>query len=251
MLTAGLQTIVIAISHVRDEGKPIPQVQQFLVDLLKYNDNASNNWSDAFYITSVIAALGSPFMQQSVKDQSELLGPYYEPLPEQALVHSAVDEVTRYINLDRLVPSYHNTITIAGIEWRVKMMMASLIPLDMRFLLAYTREGNYGAVRSAAFEGLLLLRGLQEKIIARYIFAVLRFDSNRIVQRRLAQSLVENLPILAAMDDLTAPENGHVEESALTSKKSEKDQVENLLKALRTHVGRSITLRDSMMAVLL
>lgn len=221
------------------------------MDLLKYNDNASNNWSDAFYITSIIAALGSPFMSQTLKDQSELMGPYYEPLPEQALINSAVDEVTRYINLDRLVPSYHNIITIAGIEWKVKMMMASLVPLDMRFLLAYTREGNYAAVRSAAFEGVLLLRGLQEKIIARYLFAVLRFDSNRIVQRRLSQSLVENLPILAAMDDLTAPENGYLDDGSHASKKSEKDQVDNLLKALRTHVGRSITLRDSMMSVLL
>ena len=40
------QTIIIAISHARDERSfTFPQVQQFLVDLLKYNDNAQNNVS--------------------------------------------------------------------------------------------------------------------------------------------------------------------------------------------------------------
>lgn len=106
-------------------------------------------------------------------------------------------------------------------------------------------------MRSAAFDGLLLLRALQDKVIARYIFAVLRFDSCRLVQRRLAQSLVENLPILAAMDDLAGQETGYVEEDAKASKKSSSTSVESMLKALRNSIGRSIMLRDSMMAVIL
>lgn len=33
----------MAISHVRDEkGKPFPQIQEFLLGLLKYNDNSTN-----------------------------------------------------------------------------------------------------------------------------------------------------------------------------------------------------------------
>jgi transcription initiation factor TFIID subunit 2 len=103
----------------------------------------------------------------------------------------------------------------------------------------------------AAFDGLLLLRALQEKVIARYVLAVLRFDSCRIVQRRLAQSLVENLPILAAMDELSGQEAGYVEEDAKAAQKQSSQSVDSLLKALRNSVGRSIMLRDSMMAVLL
>ena len=113
------------------------------------------------------------------------------------------------------------------------------------------REGNYPIVRIAAFDGLLLLRSLQEKVIARYIFAVLRFDSCRVVQRRLAQSLVENLPILAAMDELSSQEPGYIEEEARLPQKPASQSVESLLKVLRNSVGRSIMLRDSMMAVML
>lgn len=88
-------------------------------------------------------------------------------------------------------------------------------------------------------------------MIARYIFAVLRFDSCRLVQRRLAQSLVENLPILAAMDDLVGQDAGYIEEESKSLQKSSSQSVESMLKALRNSVGRSIMLRDSMMAVIL
>ena len=131
-------------------------------------------------------------------------------------------------------------------------MMASLIPLDTRLLLAYTREGNYVPVRVAAFEGLLLLRALQEKIIARYILAVLRYDTSRIVQRRIAAAIVDNLPILAAMDEMHAPESGYFEEdNHKHSNKQHNQSVDSLLKSLRNSVGRSIMLRDSIMSVML
>lgn len=128
--------------------------------------------------------------------------------------------------------------------------MISRQTLSLTFI-EYAREGNYPAVRSAAFDGLLLLRALQEKVIARYIFAVLRFDTCRLVQRRLAQSLVDNLPVLAAMDDLAGQDTGYIEEDARAAQKPASQSVDAMLKALRNSVGRSIMLRDSMMAVLL
>jgi transcription initiation factor TFIID subunit 2 len=91
-----------------------------LVDLLTYNDNAQNGYSDSFYITTIIAALGNTFVSANTKDQSEFSaaanGSNFSAPKEQQLLHAAVDEVTRYTNLDRLVPSYHNVITVAGIE---------------------------------------------------------------------------------------------------------------------------------------
>ena len=108
------KTIVIALSHVRDDQQAIPQVTQLLIDLLKYNDNSSNTYTDAFYITCVIAALGSPFASGSFRELDDsTLQPH---LAEEVLLRNAVDEVTRYTNLDKLVPSYHNLITVAAIE---------------------------------------------------------------------------------------------------------------------------------------
>jgi transcription initiation factor TFIID subunit 2 len=55
------------------------------------------------------------------------------------LIANAVDEVSRYVNLDRLVPSYRNLITLSGLEWKFKMMFAGLIPADLKTFFAYSR----------------------------------------------------------------------------------------------------------------
>ena len=125
------KTLIVAISHIRDEkGNPFPQIQQFLVDLLTYNDNAQNGYSDSFYITTIIAALGNTFVSANTRDQSEFAavpnGSNFSAPKEQQLLHAAVDEVTRYTNLDRLVPSYHNVITVAGIEVRVLLLQTQV-----------------------------------------------------------------------------------------------------------------------------
>lgn len=112
------KALIVAVSHIRDErGNAFPQIQRFLTDLLTYNDNAQNKFSDGYYITTIIAALGNPFVSASNRDQSEFASlNYLDAAPEQAVLNVAVDEVSRYANLDRLVPSYHNVVTVAAIE---------------------------------------------------------------------------------------------------------------------------------------
>lgn len=57
---------------------------------------------------------------------------------DEILVQS-VEELDRYMEMDRLVPSYQNVVTIAGLECRIKLTLAGLVPLDIRRFLSYTR----------------------------------------------------------------------------------------------------------------
>lgn len=58
-----------------------------------------------------------------------------DEMPEEAVLTAAVDEVNRYANLDRLVPSYHNIITVAAIEVR-KMLVPPYSLLMMSITVA-------------------------------------------------------------------------------------------------------------------
>lgn len=42
----------------------------------------------------------------------------FEEVQGNAYLQSAIEEIERYMSADRLVPSYHNAITISGIEVR-------------------------------------------------------------------------------------------------------------------------------------
>ncbi|GAA5910197.1 hypothetical protein JCM8208_006756 [Rhodotorula glutinis] len=242
------KAVLTAVSMVRDEhGQTPPVIQQFLVDLLTYNDNLGNKYSDAHYITSIMHALSHALVNVLPRAESELLT---EVDANENLV-PAVQEVERYLSADRLVPSYHNIVTVAGIEFKLKLTLASLIPEDRMSLFNYTRDGNYPPVRMAAFDALLLLNPLQDVMpLVRYLFAVMRDDSSRLVQRRLAQSVLESLPILVAVQDLAPPDPSASDGAGGGDAKKERDELANVLKSLRKKPGRSMNYRTSLLQTL-
>lgn len=130
--------------------------------------------------------------------------------------------------------------------------MRSVPPLSLsrrRSLTCFplNSDGNYPPVRIAAFDALLLLNPLQDVMpLVRYLFSVMRDDSSRLVQRRLAASVLESLPILAAVQDLAPPDPGA--EDSKDEKK--RDELANVLKALRKKPGRSMNYRTSLLTTL-
>lgn len=137
------------------------------------------------------------------------------------------------------------------LQFKLKLTLASLIPEDRMTLFNYTRDGNYPPVRIAAFDALLLLNPLQDVMpLVRYLFAVMRDDSSRLVQRRLAQSVLESLPILVAMQDLAPPDPNAGDGAAGGDAKKERDELANVLKSLRKKPGRSMNYRTSLLQTL-
>ncbi|KAG1450870.1 hypothetical protein G6F46_007102 [Rhizopus delemar] len=50
---------VVAFAQIRDERGLTPvKIRQFLLDLLRYNDNIGNEFSDCYYVATLISALG-------------------------------------------------------------------------------------------------------------------------------------------------------------------------------------------------
>lgn len=124
------------------------------------------------------------------------------------------------------------------------MTMANLIPKDVVPFFGYTREGNYPAVRIAAFDALLLLNTLDLIPFIRYYFSVIRNDSSLLVRRRLAQSILESLPILISMGDLAVPvKKGLAFEEEGAEKMAELSNMDQTLRQLRNTVGKSIAYR--------
>ncbi|KAK4051913.1 hypothetical protein OIV83_002618 [Microbotryomycetes sp. JL201] len=245
------KTLLTAISMVRDgSGQTPPVVLQFLLDLLQYNDNLGNK-ANTYYIVSIMNALSHALVAVAAKETSTLGGgdqSYMEEVEGNQFLEPAIQEIERYMNADRLVPSYHNAITVAGIEWKLKLTLACLIPEDRMSFFVYTRDGNYPPVRIAAFDALLLLNPLQDHFpLVRYFFSVLREDSSRLVQRRLGEAILDSLPVLASMHDLAAPEIVFDEEDG---KKKDKDPIEKQLKALRKKPGRSLNFRQCLLQTL-
>ena len=250
------RAIIQAVSRVRDEHGQAPAlVKRFLINVLRYNDNSANKYSDEFYIASLITAIAFVLIPA---DNNAASQPTSQELEENALLlQAAVDEVERCRELDMLVPSFHNIISIAALDFHAATMMANMKPVDYLIFFAYTRQGNYAPLRIAAFNGLVLMRGLQHKIIARYLFAVLRSDESSVVKRALARAILESLAVAIACNEFgeLKPRSSLYLEgdpaAAYQAETTRERDLENVLRSLRKEVGRSAAIREGFMAALL
>ncbi|WFD44718.1 hypothetical protein MPSI1_003388 [Malassezia psittaci] len=264
------RALINAIARVRDhQGKAHLLVQRFLINLLKYNDNSTNKFVDDFYLASIINALAScliPADTGMLSARTPGIHDEYSP-QEVDLREQAITEVERLQELDRLVPSFHNVVTLATLDFHLALVFANLRPVNLPLFLEYTREGNFTPVRLAALNSLLLLKGLHHKVLARYYFALLVSDTNHLVKVHLARGMCEALAVAMATNELSFSRTRTGNETNDTLQEANTSAIENLgeqqakrlqeevhydamLKFLRKEIGRSASVREGFLAAI-
>lgn len=102
---------------VRTADKKSPrEAVEFILQLLKYNDNNGNPYSDVFWLASMVQSVGElEFEQQSIEHLASLL-----------------KRLDRLLQFDRLMPSYNGVLTISCIRTltQIALKLSDFIPLD-------------------------------------------------------------------------------------------------------------------------
>ncbi|XP_015584210.2 transcription initiation factor TFIID subunit 2 isoform X1 [Ricinus communis] len=103
-----LEAIPQAVAMVRSADKKSPrEAIEFVLQLLKYNDNTGNPYSDVFWLAALVQSVGQlEFGQQSVVFLSSLL-----------------KRIDRLLQFDRLMPSYNGILTISCIRTLVQLAL--------------------------------------------------------------------------------------------------------------------------------
>lgn len=243
------RALIQAIGSVRNErGRTLPQVKKFLISLLRYNDNSKNKYVDDFYTATIISCLAGAFVARN-SNWGQYVPSDEDPdaVDDDALLQAGRAEIDRFQELDKLVPSFHNVVTLACIDFQANMMLANLFPVNLPMLHAYTRQGNFVPVRTTALDYLLLLFGLQHKILTRYFLSLLRTDESRTTKRSLARSICQSLAVAVVIGERR--ENAFVEDAL--NQRNEAQQLDDVLKTIRREVGRSASVREGFLDALL
>ncbi|KAJ6623113.1 hypothetical protein B0H10DRAFT_2011228 [Mycena sp. CBHHK59/15] len=257
------KSLINAISRIRFlNGKSPSVVRRFLIDQLKYNDNTSNPYADGFYICTIISAAAYATVSTASPERGELLPSEVrtEYNEEDAdLLQQTLVEVDRYKSMDRLIPSTHNNVTIAALEFYLVLSVANLIPSAPIQFFPLTREGNYTQVRIAAFDGLFMTKWYTPPIM-KYVLAVMAHDPSRVIRRHVARNACQSLALLVQMgemklnskdsESLLIEEDGSIPEK---NKESRRSEMEAMIKALRKdkEVGKNEAFRELMMPLAL
>ena len=120
-------------------------------------------------------------------------------------------------------------------------------------------EGNYLGVRLAAFDGLMLMKWYSSKTLIRYVMGVITSDPSRVIRQHVARGVLESFAILFSIGDIPwvgnkaqdilieEDSNGPVAEK----KNPRKKELETMTKSLRALAGKSQSMREGVMPVLL
>uniref|UniRef100_A0A0E0B2U2 Transcription initiation factor TFIID subunit 2 n=1 Tax=Oryza glumipatula TaxID=40148 RepID=A0A0E0B2U2_9ORYZ len=112
-----LEAIPHAVALVRSADKSSPkEAIEFILQLLKYNDNNGNVYSDVYWLSAMVQAIGElEFGQQGV-----------------GLLSSLLKRIDRLLQFDNFMPGYNGVLTVSCIRTlaRIAQRVSSSICLD-------------------------------------------------------------------------------------------------------------------------
>ncbi|KAH8552281.1 hypothetical protein BGW37DRAFT_304462 [Umbelopsis sp. PMI_123] len=185
------KAVVAAFALIRDENGlcPLP-VCKLLLDLLKYNDNTGNEMEDSYYVCALINAVADAVMPISSVDP-DLVDP-----KRRMFVDAAIAEIERYRTRDIVIPSYRNIVTVNCLQVYTGFMLSGLMKTDLMLFMNYSRYGNYEDIRIVAFDSILLLCGLSDSTILKYMLDIAQHDPSAYIRHYVARALLVALGLM-------------------------------------------------------
>ncbi|KAF2261860.1 hypothetical protein CC78DRAFT_521139 [Lojkania enalia] len=248
-----------AVSQIKGaDGRAPMRVKRFLLDLIRYNDNRGNEYSDDYYVATLMSALADS-LASGRKAQDPTLS-LEDEAEEFEFTRKSIEEMSRHQRLDEWIPTYQNIYTTTALECGLKLMSRRVIPLTPTEFLQYTRIGNAENVRLKAWECLIALGMITKDSIIRFLVHEMSTDPSPSVRASLIRIFCNALGQLAIGDlpkfDLPAePTNGDLvieRDEGPSDRAAEfaRRTLDGACKGLKTDLEDNIALREALEAAL-
>ncbi|KAL1878604.1 hypothetical protein VTK73DRAFT_7685 [Phialemonium thermophilum] len=191
-----------AIASIRGENGRCPRTARaFLLDLLLFNDNSNNEFSDQFYVVSLLKALTTSLINDKYEEDRELIFTLKMDDDDDAefkqFIEKTIEEIDSYRRMDEWTFSYQNIWTTTALECKMRLMKARVIPTAPLEFLQYLQDDNLDLVRIKAFECLVELGMLSRPPILRLLLSVLSTDSSPFVRDSLFRIFCRGIAAIA------------------------------------------------------
>ena len=251
-----------AMARVRNtEGKCPREARKFIFDLLKYNDNGNNEYSDYYYTSNLMTALANSLIPVKQKGDGIVYGAEEDEDELAAFRQAAVEEIERYRRMDEWILSYQNIYTRTALSCKKALMKAKIIPHNPAELFAYTHDGTMDLVRLEAFDGMTELGCLSNDNLLKYFISVMSTDASPFVRRKMYETFFLWLGAVALgeysntssspatpeqdMDGDTLIVEDVVSQEAKKALLARTTSIEGALKALREELKDNKVLQDA------
>ncbi|KAH5052301.1 transcription initiation factor TFIID subunit 2 [Parastagonospora nodorum] len=173
-----------AISKIKGEDGRAPlEAKRFLLDIIRYNDNRGNEYSDDYYISTLMHCLADCLTANKSGDM-ELLDAETER-DEFEFTKKAIEELTRHQRLDEWIPTYQNVYTTTALDCARKLIMNRVTPFKPSEFLQYAQLGNADNVRLKAWDCLVRLGMLRKDAVLKFLMHDIRSDPSPYFRKQL------------------------------------------------------------------
>ncbi|PSN69643.1 hypothetical protein BS50DRAFT_292539 [Corynespora cassiicola Philippines] len=246
-----------AISRIRGpDGKAPMEVKGFLLDVIRYNDNRGNDFSDDYYLATLMRCLSDCLAsnrQDLVQNRTMSI---MDEMDEMEFTKKALEELGRHQRLDEWIPTYQNIYTTTAMECATKLMIVGVQSLEASEFLQYTRIGNSDIVRIKAWESLIRLGTFQKPSVLKYFFHDLQSDPSpyyraqllRVLDLAIGQIAVGDVFVPAAPKDAAMGGLVIEREVSQTDRESElaRRKLDGALRGLKTDLAANETLKKAL-----
>lgn len=194
-------TLPGAIARTRENGRCSRQARNFLLDLLLFNDNSDNEYSDHFYIAKLLEALTTSIIPDKVEGERDLfsrLGTEEDDDMElKQFIEKTIEEIDKYRRMDEWTSTYQNIWTTTALHCKMRLMKANVIRTQPLEFVRYLQDGNLDLIRIKAFECLVELGLLAKVPIMKLLLASASTDPSPFVRDRLFKIFCKGMAAVA------------------------------------------------------
>ncbi|KAF8865298.1 hypothetical protein BDZ45DRAFT_442084 [Acephala macrosclerotiorum] len=188
-----------SLSKIRDTKGNCPKdPRHFLLDMLRFNDNTSNEYSDNFKLANLLSCLTDSLI--SVKDTSNVLefnDDEDEDREADEFKKSVLDELDRYRRMDEWINSYQNVFTVTVLDCKTRLMKAKVIPVEPLEFAQYLHDGTADRIRVKAFKSLVELGFLANNSVSTLLLNVMSTDSSPYTRSHIFEVFCYGLAAMA------------------------------------------------------
>ncbi|KAF3905530.1 hypothetical protein AA313_de0202692 [Arthrobotrys entomopaga] len=204
------QAVLAGLSGVRDRNGKCPlSVQRYLLDIIRYNDNSNNSFSDSFHLATLIRSLGSCLLagagERSLMDMDLDDADGEE---RAASKEDIISEIERLQRMDQWMSSYHNIISTTCLDVKKDLLRAKVHEFTPLEFLAYSKEGTSEQLRIKAIDCMILSGAIRDPNLLCYICYIIASDPSSRIRREVFNSLMRGIGSIAVGDDLAASNEG-------------------------------------------
>ncbi|KAL2169912.1 hypothetical protein VTG60DRAFT_5456 [Thermothelomyces hinnuleus] len=190
-----------AIARTRENGRCSRRAREFLLDLLLFNDNSDNEYSDQFYIAKLLEALTTSIIPDKWESERDLYSSLRtdddDDLEFKTFIEKAIEEIEKYRRMDEWTSTYHNIWTTTALHCKMRLMKANVIRTEPLEFVRYLQDENLDLIRIEAFDCLVELGLLAKVPIMKLLLASVSTDPSPFVRDRLFKIFCKGMAAVA------------------------------------------------------